>query len=201
MLDRKDLSLTLDDFKKIFYLPQATKHNHDRFVPPPSFYDMIPFYNNHLGLTMELKTPSSFKTTGLLQPEIQRQSWNEDSRLDDLRRDEANGALSDVCGEHVVDDSSIPRNDEHNILGTRLKPMSDKESLEVEITDVIVPMNVYDEEEEEEEIFDEVYELKRREKEKNVEESRIIPSPTPISSHRIHTDLVSSDTKKLQELT
>nr|GEW52669.1 integrase, catalytic region, zinc finger, CCHC-type, peptidase aspartic, catalytic [Tanacetum cinerariifolium] len=67
MPDRKELSLTLDDFRTIFHLPQATDNNHDRFVPPPSFYDIIPFYKNHLGFTMELKIPSSFKTTGLLQ--------------------------------------------------------------------------------------------------------------------------------------
>ncbi|GJW17138.1 hypothetical protein Tco_0024574 [Tanacetum coccineum] len=77
---------------------------------------------------MELKTSSSFTTTGNLQPwqtlckifskclttrvtgwdqpplqimkmmEIQRQSWNANSRLDDFRRNEAHGALSDVCG-------------------------------------------------------------------------------------------------------
>nr|GEW11343.1 retrovirus-related Pol polyprotein from transposon TNT 1-94 [Tanacetum cinerariifolium] len=68
MLDRKELSLTLDDFRTIFHLPQATNNNHDRFVPPPSFCDKILFYKNHLGFTMELKTPSSFKTTTLLQP-------------------------------------------------------------------------------------------------------------------------------------
>nr|GEZ58713.1 hypothetical protein [Tanacetum cinerariifolium] len=81
--------------------------------------------------------------------------------------------------EHVVDDSLIPRNDEHNILGTRLEPKSDKESPEVGITDVIVPVNVYDEKEEEDEITDEVYELKRMDKGKNEEESRITPFPTP----------------------
>ncbi|GJX54026.1 retrovirus-related pol polyprotein from transposon TNT 1-94 [Tanacetum coccineum] len=36
---------------------------------------------------------------------------------------------------------------------------------------------------------------------KIVEESRSTPSPTPIRSPRHHTDLVSSDTEKLQELT
>nr|GEY02053.1 hypothetical protein [Tanacetum cinerariifolium] len=189
--------------------------------------------------------------------EIQRQSWNEDSRLDDLRRDEANRVLSDVCEaliptvdkvdelilqdtlqvslakhksrqeqktrenvvlveehlasveiekmvegqENVVDDSSIPRNAEHNILSTRLEPRSDNESLEVEFTDVVIPVNVYDEEEEEDEITDEVYELKQKEKGKNVEESRITPFPTPIRSPRIHTNLVSLDTGKLKELT
>ncbi|GJT84227.1 integrase, catalytic region, zinc finger, CCHC-type containing protein [Tanacetum coccineum] len=68
MLDKKKLSLTLDDFRTIFHLPQANNNNHDSFVPPPSFLDMVPFYKQQLGFTMELKTSSSFKTTGLLQP-------------------------------------------------------------------------------------------------------------------------------------
>ncbi|GJY82868.1 hypothetical protein Tco_0496244 [Tanacetum coccineum] len=43
--------------------------NHDSFVTPPSFLDMVPFFfKQQLGFTMELKTSSSFKTTGLLQP-------------------------------------------------------------------------------------------------------------------------------------
>ncbi|GJW44014.1 hypothetical protein Tco_0072813 [Tanacetum coccineum] len=124
--------------------------------------------------------------------------------------------------ENIVDDSSIPRNDESNIPGTRIEPRSDKESPEVEIakekeveiakekeveiskekevelTNVVIPVNVNDEDEE---ITDEVYELKRREKGKNVEETRYSPIPTPIRSPRIHTNLVSSDTEKLQELT
>nr|GEW83612.1 putative reverse transcriptase, RNA-dependent DNA polymerase [Tanacetum cinerariifolium] len=103
--------------------------------------------------------------------------------------------------ENVIDDSSIPRNAEHNILGTRLDPKSDKKSLEVEFTDVVIPVNVYDKEEEEDEITNELYELKQREKGKNVEESRITPFPTPIRSLRIYTDLVSSNTEKLLELT
>ncbi|GKD67192.1 hypothetical protein Tco_1309300 [Tanacetum coccineum] len=68
MLDKREPSLALDDFKTIFYLPQATNNNHDSFVPPSSFLDTVPFYKNELGFTMELKTSSSFKTTGLLQP-------------------------------------------------------------------------------------------------------------------------------------
>ncbi|GJV54438.1 retrovirus-related pol polyprotein from transposon TNT 1-94 [Tanacetum coccineum] len=115
---------------------------------------------------------------------------------------------------NVINDSLLPRNDESKILGNRLEPRSDKESPkveitndkvveitndeEVEITNVVIPVNVN---EEEEEITDEVYELKRREKGKIVEESRSTPFPTPIRSPRIHTDLVSSDTEKLQELT
>ncbi|GKE79103.1 hypothetical protein Tco_1545223 [Tanacetum coccineum] len=121
--------------------------------------------------------------------------------------------------ENVVDDSSILRNDESNIPGTKIEPRSDKESPEVEIakekeveiskekeveltkemkvvniTNVVIPVNVNDENEE---ITNEVYELKRREKGKIVEETRNSPIPTPIRSPRIHTNLVSSDTEKL----
>ncbi|GJX28543.1 hypothetical protein Tco_0236622 [Tanacetum coccineum] len=58
--------------------------------------------------------------------------------------------------ENVIDDSSIHRNDDQNIPGTRLEPRSDKESPEVEITNdeeveitnVVIPINVNEEEEE-----------------------------------------------------
>ncbi|GJW71926.1 hypothetical protein Tco_0128843 [Tanacetum coccineum] len=68
MLDRKELTLTLDDFRSIFYLPQATNNNHDRFVPALKFSEMVPFYKNNLGFTLELRSSSNFKTTGLVQP-------------------------------------------------------------------------------------------------------------------------------------
>ncbi|GJW44880.1 hypothetical protein Tco_0073679 [Tanacetum coccineum] len=102
--------------------------------------------------------------------------------------------------ENVIDDSSTLRNDNINIPGTRLEPRSDKESPKVEITnDKEVELN--NDKERLDDITDEVYELKRREKGKIVEESRSTPLPTLIRSPRIHTDLVSSDTAKLQELT
>ncbi|GJT75643.1 hypothetical protein Tco_1042368 [Tanacetum coccineum] len=378
MLDKKELTLTLDDFRTIFHLPQATDNNHNSFVPPPSFSDMVPFYKQVLGFTMELKTSSSFKTTGLLQPwqtlckifskclttrvtgwdqpplqimqmmycfvnnihvdyaellweglyyslhhptssipyprftkiivshymtifpDISRRARDKYHNLqdDDIMKnifnsrrhkdkmyaevfgidvpltqsqptestqgthrtpsaprrstrltppapvpnvDKAdemilqdtlqvsivehksheeqeareNVALVDehlaseeiekkVDGqENVVDDSSIPRNDESNIPGTRIEPMSNKESPEVDITkekeveitketlvvditNVVIPVNVNDEDVE---INDEVYELKRREKGKIVEETRNSPIPTPIRSPMIHTNL------------
>ncbi|GJU14847.1 hypothetical protein Tco_1142813 [Tanacetum coccineum] len=107
--------------------------------------------------------------------------------------------------ENVIDDSLPPRNDEPQIPGTRLEPRSDKEcpeveitnDEEVEITNVAIPVNLN---EEEDEITDEVYELKRREKGKIVEKSRSTPFPTLIRSPRTYTNLVSSDTEKLQEL-
>ncbi|GKA90041.1 hypothetical protein Tco_0811853 [Tanacetum coccineum] len=63
--------------------------------------------------------------------------------------------------ENVINDSLPPRNDEPQILGTRLEPRSDKESPkvestndeEVEITNFVIPVNVN---EEEDEITDEV---------------------------------------------
>ncbi|GKB11707.1 hypothetical protein Tco_0845630 [Tanacetum coccineum] len=95
-----------------------------------------------------------------------------------------------------------------------LEPKSDKESLEVEITNsgksndinneeveiinVVIHVNVN---EEEVEITDEVYELKKREKGKIIEEFRSTPFPSRIRSLRIHTNLIYLDTEKLQELT
>ncbi|GKE30602.1 hypothetical protein Tco_1445986 [Tanacetum coccineum] len=299
MLDKKELSLTLDDFRTILHLPQATDNNHDSFVSPPSFLEMVPFYKNELGFIMELKTSSSFKTTGLLQPwktlmyaevfgidvpltqsqptestqgahrtpsaprspnpntdagvssapkrstvihfripqrrstrltppapvptvdkadEMILQDTLQVSLVDYKSQEEqearenmelVNEHLTSVeikkmveGPENVIDDSSIPRNDDQNILDTRLEPRSDKESPEVEITNneeveitnVVIPVNVN---EEQEEITDEVYELKQREKGMIVEQSRNTPFPTPLRSPRIHTDLISSDTKKL----
>ncbi|GJW66402.1 hypothetical protein Tco_0120826 [Tanacetum coccineum] len=318
-LDKKKLSLTLDDFMTIFHLPQANDNNHDSFVPPPSFLDMVPFYKQQLGFIIELKTTSSFKTTGLLQPwqthardmyhnlnddDIMKNIFNSRRYKDKARIQIPEWMISEEMkntkhyrmyaemfgldilltqsqptkstqGSHrtlstprrstrltppalvptvdkademilqdtlqvslakhksreeqearenvelvkenlasveiektvegsknVIDDSLLPRNDESKIHDTRLEPRSDKESLEVEITNdeeveitnVVIPVNVN---EEEDEITDEVYELKRRKKWKIVEESKSTLFLTPIRSPRIHTDLVSSDTEKL----
>ncbi|GJW83454.1 hypothetical protein Tco_0156599 [Tanacetum coccineum] len=101
--------------------------------------------------------------------------------------------------ENFKDDSSTLRqNDTQNIPGTMLEPRSDKESPDVEITAVEQPVNVI---EEEEESAKDDYELRRREKGKHVEESTSTPSPTTIRSPWTHSTLISSDTKKLQELT
>nr|GEV91717.1 UBN2 domain-containing protein [Tanacetum cinerariifolium] len=68
VLDRKELTMTLDDFRMIFQLPQATDNNHERFVAAPKFSEMVPFFLNDLGFTLELRSSSNFKTTGLVQP-------------------------------------------------------------------------------------------------------------------------------------
>ncbi|GJV35309.1 hypothetical protein Tco_1407786 [Tanacetum coccineum] len=90
--------------------------------------------------------------------------------------------------ENVIDDSLLHRNDEPKIPGTRLEPMSDKESPkveitndkeventndeEVEITNVVIPVNVN---EEEEEITDDVYELKRKGEREDCSGARFMP--------------------------
>ncbi|GKG45461.1 hypothetical protein Tco_0495539, partial [Tanacetum coccineum] len=103
--------------------------------------------------------------------------------------------------EETVEVTSSPfRNDDNQVdPSTRLEPRSDKESPKVEkITNISLPVNVI---KEEEESIEDDYEFKRREKGKYVEEIRNTPSPTKIRSPRIPTNLVSSDTEKLQELT
>ncbi|GJW77665.1 hypothetical protein Tco_0139347 [Tanacetum coccineum] len=68
MLDRIKLTMTLDDFRTIFQLPQATDNNHECFIAAPKFSEMVPFFLNDLCFTLELRSPSNFKTTGLVQP-------------------------------------------------------------------------------------------------------------------------------------
>nr|GEU44848.1 integrase, catalytic region, zinc finger, CCHC-type, peptidase aspartic, catalytic [Tanacetum cinerariifolium] len=173
-------------------------------------------------------------------PEIQRQSWNEDSSLDDLRSDKAHGALSDVCGESSAPKRStvirfrIPQRRSTRLTPPTPLPTVDKademilqDTLQVSLTEhksreeqkarenvelvnehlasveiekmVKGQENVIDDSL----IFrnDEHNILDTREKGKILEESRNSPFPAPIRSPRIYTDLVSSDTEKLQELT
>ncbi|GJX53838.1 retrovirus-related pol polyprotein from transposon TNT 1-94 [Tanacetum coccineum] len=68
VLDRKEITMNLNDFRRIFQLPQATDNNHEQFVAAPKFSEMVPFFLNTLGFTLELRSPSNFKTTGLVQP-------------------------------------------------------------------------------------------------------------------------------------
>ncbi|GKB23034.1 hypothetical protein Tco_0862435 [Tanacetum coccineum] len=323
-LDKKKLSLTLDDFMTIFHLPQANDNNHDSFVPPPSFLDMeglyyslhhptslIPYprfikiiishymtsfleisrhardmyhnlndddimknifnsrrykdkariqipewmiseemkntkhyrmYAEMFGLDILLTQSQPTKSTQgshrtlstprrstrltppalvptvdkademILQDTLQVSLAKHKSREEQEARENVELVKENLASveiektvegsKNVIDDSLLPRNDESKIHDTRLEPRSDKESLEVEITNdeeveitnVVIPVNVN---EEEDEITDEVYELKRRKKWKIVEESKSTLFLTPIRSPRIHTDLVSSDTEKL----
>nr|GEV36848.1 hypothetical protein [Tanacetum cinerariifolium] len=165
--------------------------------------------------------PESKMLTNIIKnhPEIQIQSWNEDSSLDDLRGDEAHEALSDrsTCLTLPTPMPTVDKVDEmilQDILQVSLTEHKSKEEQEarenvelvnehlefVEIKKMVEGQeNVIDDSSisrnDEHNIPD------TREKGKIVEESRNTPFPTPIRSYRIYTDLVSLDTKKLQELT
>ncbi|GJW65388.1 retrovirus-related pol polyprotein from transposon TNT 1-94 [Tanacetum coccineum] len=156
LLDKKELTLTLDDFRQIFYLPQATANNHNSFVPPPSFFDMVPFYKQDArDMYHNLQDDDIMKN--ILTQETQNNVGNH------LASEEIEKMVDGQ--ENIVDDSSIPRNDEPNIPGTRIEPRSNKESPEVEITkdkeveitketpvveitNVVIPVNVNDDDEE-----------------------------------------------------
>ncbi|GJX55334.1 hypothetical protein Tco_0285231 [Tanacetum coccineum] len=68
VLDKKEITITLNDFRRIFQLPQATDNNHERFVVAPKFSKMVSFFLNDLGFTLELRSSSNFKTTSHVQP-------------------------------------------------------------------------------------------------------------------------------------
>nr|GEY26387.1 retrotransposon protein, putative, unclassified [Tanacetum cinerariifolium]GEY27501.1 retrotransposon protein, putative, unclassified [Tanacetum cinerariifolium] len=114
MLDKKELSLILDNFRTIFHLPQANDNNHDRFMPPPSFSDMVPFYKNELGFTMELKTSSSFKTTGLLF--MPRKSF---ATLADHLQEVMADSLPTMVEKHVKErvEKQVPKQDNEKEQG------------------------------------------------------------------------------------
>ncbi|GJR19931.1 retrovirus-related pol polyprotein from transposon TNT 1-94 [Tanacetum coccineum] len=162
VLDRKEITMTLNDFRRIFQMPQAIDNNHERFVTAPKYkYNTNKVFQSaskaedvlSVLLVLKLVLQLGSSVSLLVQEPL---SWNEDSELDDHGRDEAHRALSYVC------------------YGVWLEPMSDKESPKVKITIAEQPVNVN---EEEEESAEDDYELKIREKGKHVEEYRSTPPP------------------------
>ncbi|GJU34548.1 retrovirus-related pol polyprotein from transposon TNT 1-94 [Tanacetum coccineum] len=229
LLDRKELTLTLDDFRTIFHLPQAND-NYNLCLLTNLHHSLIcsNFTKQVLGFSTDSRFCVYFKIPGLLQP------WQ---TL--CKKDSPSAFLSSLCGKAFfyllssfprhfdpdthdlqrsssksvnVDDCSPTRHDDTSIPGTRLEPKSDKESPEVEIVqekdeetskdtevkqNIVIPVNVDDEKDE---ITDEVFELRRRAKGKNVEESRISPIPSPTRSPRnLSTSRLSVRYEKLQE--
>ncbi|GJW42547.1 hypothetical protein Tco_0071346 [Tanacetum coccineum] len=60
----RKLTLTLDRLSdKSSFSTSNCQQIYNSFMPPPSFSDMVPFYKQVLGFTMELKIQSIFKTT------------------------------------------------------------------------------------------------------------------------------------------
>ncbi|GJR03850.1 hypothetical protein Tco_0526834 [Tanacetum coccineum] len=58
----------IDDFRRVFQLPQATDNNNAAFVDAPTFSDMLPFFRNELGFSLPMRLPTHFVTKGLPQP-------------------------------------------------------------------------------------------------------------------------------------
>ncbi|GJR37735.1 hypothetical protein Tco_1213419 [Tanacetum coccineum] len=160
LLDRKELTLTLDDFRTIFIFPQANDNNHATMLEMPFSQSSDDEIMNNISFRKKKnKSPSSDKG----------KSWRW---------------------------SMVQEKEEETTKDTEVEP--DKDTPMVDVTNIVIPVNVDDEEDE---ITDEVFELRRRAKGKNVEESRISPIPSPTRSPRNLSTLISSDTEKLQELT
>ncbi|GKB09438.1 hypothetical protein Tco_0837750 [Tanacetum coccineum] len=253
VLDKKELTMTLNDFRTIFQLPQATDNNHEYFVTSPkknkarvgmkipswiitdemkltehyqiyaaTFGVDVPTTQSQLiestlgthRITSSPRTPNPDVAEGesiltadeaddiILQDTIQlsiaeQKSHDELEAKQNVEKVKEYLAVEEI--EKMVEgtknvDSTL---DSQNVPDTRIEPKSNKESLEVEKI-VEVPINVI---EEEEDSAEDDYELRRREKGKNVEESRNTPSPTKNRSPRTHSTRISLNTEKLQELT
>nr|GEV94078.1 hypothetical protein [Tanacetum cinerariifolium] len=203
VLDRKEIIMTLDEFRTIFQLPQATNNNHTHtmghyMTANPKISRRV--YDKYGNLEHDVMVKSIFNSrknkarVGMNIP-----SW---MITDEMKLTKNYQIYTAVFGVDVPTTQSQPiesTHRTHKITSTpRLDPESHKESLEVEKTVVERPMNVI---KEEDESAKDDYEVKRRVKGKNVEKSRHTPSPTPIRSPMIHSTLISLDTKKLHELT
>ncbi|GJW96121.1 hypothetical protein Tco_0177929 [Tanacetum coccineum] len=164
-------------------------------------------------LTPPVPVPSAEKADEMiLQDMIQVSLAEHKSREEQKARENVALVYEHLAAEEIkklvedpanVDDSLPPRHDDTSIPGTRLEPMSDKESPEVEIvqekeeettkdtevepdkdtsivdvTNIVPPVNVDDEEDE---ITDEVFELRRRVKGKNKHQELTVTHPTPSS--------------------
>ncbi|GJT81323.1 hypothetical protein Tco_1055665 [Tanacetum coccineum] len=258
MLHRKELTLTLDDFRTIFYLPQATNNNHDHFVPVLKISEMVPYYINNLGFTLELRSTSNFKTTGLLQPwqtlckmflrclttrvtgydqpslQIMQMLYSEVFGVDvpttqsqpiestqgthrttstprTPNPEIAEGELSaPQSHEELETTQNVEKVKEHLMAEEIEKLVEGTKNVEENVEVASLPLRNDDnqtnpdtrlEPRKEEESAEDDYKLKRREKGKEIDESRNTPSPTTTRSLRTHSTLISSDTEKLQELT
>ncbi|GKB16260.1 hypothetical protein Tco_0850183 [Tanacetum coccineum] len=67
-LDTKEFKFSVDDFRRMFQFPQATKNNNVAFVDAPTFSDILPFFKNELGFFLPIHFPTYFMTKGLPQP-------------------------------------------------------------------------------------------------------------------------------------
>ncbi|GKB67455.1 hypothetical protein Tco_0928867 [Tanacetum coccineum] len=68
LLDTKEFKFSVDEFRRVFQLPQATDNNNVVFVDAPTLSDMLPFFRDELGFSLPMRLPTHFMTKGLPQP-------------------------------------------------------------------------------------------------------------------------------------
>ncbi|GKC60548.1 hypothetical protein Tco_1088146 [Tanacetum coccineum] len=170
MLDRKELTMTLDDFRTIFQLPQATNNNHKRFVAAQKF--------SKKKIHDELEAKQNVKKVKehLIAEEIEK-----------LVEGTENVENNEVVN-FVLNNQEVP--------STRLEPRSHKESLEVEKTTEVQPVHTIKEEKESVEVD---YELRRREREECRGEL-MVNDPPPSSSTPSSSSSKLSTTQRLLSL-
>ncbi|GJR49109.1 hypothetical protein Tco_1317212 [Tanacetum coccineum] len=223
--DKKSLLLLWMTSEQSSYstIPQANDNNMlraHRSCPTPSVIRFQLPSRQSARLTPPVPVPTTEKADEMilqdtLQISLAKQKSHEEQDAEKMWHLYTNTLAAEEIEKLVeesknVDDSSPSRHDDTSIPGTRIEPRSDKERLEVEIVqekeeettkdtevepNIVIPVNVDDEDDE---ITDEVFELRRRAKGKNVEESRISPIPSPTRSPRNLSTLESLDTEKLQ---
>nr|GEX30192.1 hypothetical protein [Tanacetum cinerariifolium] len=223
MLDRKELAQVHARQKSAYSDTEksiATNNNHDLFVPAPKFPEIVPFYVNNLGYTLDLRSTSNFKTTGLLQPwqtlckmfsrclttrvtgydqpslQIMQMLYCfvSDIHADDLiLEDTLQVSLAEQKScEELEATQNVEKVKEHLIAEEIEELVKGSENVEENVEVHTSPLRNDD---------NQNNLSTRRAKGKHVEEIKNTPSPTTIRSPKIQTNLVSLDTEKLQELT
>ncbi|GKA35916.1 retrovirus-related pol polyprotein from transposon TNT 1-94 [Tanacetum coccineum] len=162
LLDRKELTLTLDDFRTIFHLPQANDNNQlsglcgvhveGAFTICLSSCHSFPYlcftkiiisdYMTIISLDISRRardvitifSDDIMKISSIRARNKNKCHQQKKAGEDDFTRHDSTEEIEKLVEDPKnVDESSPPRHDDTSIPGTRLEPRSDKESPEVEI--------------------------------------------------------------------
>nr|GEX42158.1 hypothetical protein [Tanacetum cinerariifolium]GEX95155.1 hypothetical protein [Tanacetum cinerariifolium] len=60
--DINEFKFSVDDFRRVFQLPQVTDNNNDAFVDAPTFSEMLPFFGNVLKFSLPMRLSTHFVT-------------------------------------------------------------------------------------------------------------------------------------------
>ncbi|GJS27782.1 hypothetical protein Tco_0488402 [Tanacetum coccineum] len=56
-IDTKEFKFSVDDFRRLFQLPQGTDNNHAAFMEAPTFTEMLPFFQGELVYALPIRLP------------------------------------------------------------------------------------------------------------------------------------------------